>query len=235
VTDDAPVVLARAEGPHGETVLRRRGEVTELVVDGVFAMDSAQTSTEAALATLALDRLAGTRLRVCVGGLGLGVTARTLLDDPRVARVEVVELDAALVGWVRDGLVPDAAGLADDPRVRLHVGDVADVVPAFAPQSLDAVLLDVDNGPGFLVHGTNAGLYTRPFLAAAAHTLAAGGVLAVWSADPSPALLATVTDVCGACEEVLLPVRRGRHTFEYAVYLGVLRGGRPSAATRRPQ
>ena len=220
--DDTPVVLARADGPHGETVLRRRGEVTELVVDGVFAMDSAQTSTEAALAGLALDRLTGrepARLRVCVGGLGLGVTARALLDDPRVARVEVVELDAALDGWARDGLVPGAQGLAADPRVRLHVGDVADVVPAFAPQSLDAVLLDVDNGPGFLVHGTNAGLYDAPFLAAAARTLAAGGVLAVWSADPSPGLLARLTDVCGACEEVRLPVRRGRHRFEYAIYL----------------
>ena len=220
--DDTPVVLARADGPHGETVLRRRGDVTELVVDGVFAMDSAQTSTEAALAGLALDRLTGDGLRVCVGGLGLGVTARTLLGDPRVARVDVVELDAALVGWVRDGLVPGAEGLADDGRVRLRVGDVADVVPAFAPQSLDAVLLDVDNGPGFLVHGTNAGLYDEPFLAAAARTLAEGGVLAVWSADASPALLARMSDVCGTCEEVLLPVRRGRHEFEYAIYLGVL-------------
>jgi spermidine synthase len=220
VTDDAPVVVARAEGPHGETVLRRRGAVTELVVDGVFAMDSEQTSTEAALATLALDRLRGTRLRVCVGGLALGVTARTLLDDPRVARVDVVELDAALVGWVRDGLVPDAAGLTTDPRVTVHVGDVATVVPAFGPRSLDAVLLDVDNGPGFLVHGTNAGLYEAPFLAAAARTLTAGGVLAVWSADPSPALLATVTGVCGTGDEVLLPVRRGRHELEYAIYLG---------------
>ena len=221
--DDAPVVIARADGPHGETVLRRRGDVTELVVDGVFAMDSAQTSTEAALATLALDRLAGTGLRVCVGGLGLGVTALTLLGDPRVARVDVVELDAALVGWVRDGLVPGAEGLRDDARVRLRVGDVADVVPAYPPRSLDAVLVDVDNGPGFLVHGSNAGLYTPDFLAAAARTLTDDGVLAVWSADASPELLAVVTDVCGTCEEVLLPVRRGRHEFEYAIYLGSLR------------
>jgi spermidine synthase len=221
--DDAPVVIARADGPHGETVLRRRGDVTELVVDGVFAMDSAQTSTEAALATLALDRLAGTGLQVCVGGLGLGVTALTLLGDPRVARVDVVELDAALVGWVRGGLVPGAEGLGDDGRVRLRVGDVADVVPAYPPRSLDAVLLDVDNGPGFLVHGSNAGLYTADFLAAAARTLTDDGVLAVWSADASPELLAVVTEVCGTCEEVLLPVRRGRHEFEYAIYLGSLR------------
>ena len=213
-------MLARAEGPQGETVLRRRGDVTELVVNGVFAMDSEQTTTEAALATLALARLPPDGpLRVCVGGLGLGVTARTLLADPRVARVDVVELDAALAGWVRAGLVPGAVGLLADPRVRLHVGDVAAVVPSLPAGGLDAVLLDVDNGPEFLVHDANAALYRREFLAAAAATLRAGGVLAVWSADPSPALAAALDAACGECEAVELPVRRGRHEFRYAVYL----------------
>jgi spermidine synthase len=223
VVDESPVVLGRADGPHGETVLRRRGDVVELVVDGVFAMDSEQTSTEAALATLALERLpAGDDhhgLRVCVGGLGLGVTTLTLLADPRVARVDVVELDAVLAGWMRDGLVPGAETLLDDARVTLRVGDVATVVPALPAGSLDAVLLDVDNGPEFLVHGANAPLYEPRFLTAAAARLRPGGILAVWSADPSPELRTRLAAACGPCDEVLLPVRRGRHVFEYAVYL----------------
>jgi len=220
MVDESPVVVARAYSPHGETVLRRRGDVTELVVNGVFAMDTEQTTTEAALATLALQRLPGSGpLRVCVGGLGLGITACTLLADPRVARLDVVELDAALAGWVRSGLVPGAEGLLDDGRVRLHLGDVAAVVPALGAAVLDAVLLDVDNGPEFLVHDANAPLYEARFLAAAAGTLRAGGVLAVWSADPDPALAAAMAAACGPCEEVTLPVRRGRHEFVYAVYL----------------
>jgi spermidine synthase len=227
--DESPVVLARAEGPHGETVLRRRGDVTELVVNGVFAMDTEETTTEAALATLTLERLPGDGpLRVCVGGLGLGVTARTLLADPRVGRLDVVELDAALAGWVRAGLVPGTEGLLADDRVRLHVGDVAAVVPTLGAAALDAVLLDVDNGPEFLVHDANAPLYEPGFLARAAGTLRAGGVLAVWSAEPSPALAAAMTAACGPCEEVTLPVRRGRHEFAYAVYLS----RRVSTATR---
>jgi spermidine synthase len=222
VLDDSPVVLARARGPHGETVLRRRGDVTELVVDGVFAMDTEQTTTEAALATLPLDRLPAeaTGLHVVVGGLGLGVTVATLLDDPRVGRVDVVELDEALALWVRDGLVPGARGLLDDPRVRLHVGDVLSVVPRFARGTLDAVLLDVDNGPDFLVHGDNAAVYEREYLTDAAATLRPGGMLAIWSADPSGDLRNAMAEVCATSEEVLLPVRRGRHTFEYAIYLG---------------
>ncbi|MDQ1292155.1 MAG: hypothetical protein QG608_32, partial [Actinomycetota bacterium] len=37
---DGPVVLAEADGPDGRTVLRRRGGTLELIVNGVFAMDS---------------------------------------------------------------------------------------------------------------------------------------------------------------------------------------------------
>jgi spermidine synthase len=66
------------------------------------------------------------------------------------------------------------------------VGDVADALREAPPASLDAVLLDVDNGPGFLVAPANARLYDDGGLAAAAAALAPGGVLAVWcSHEPS--------------------------------------------------
>jgi len=250
---DAPSVLARAKGPHGETALRRRGDVLELVVDGVFAMDSAHPGTEIALARLSLDRLPldlaggqagdpsgilagdlagdpagadGRRARpaVLVGGLGLGYTARAVLADPRVRRLVVVELDGALVGWAGSGLVPAAAEALADPRTEVVVDDVLRAVPALAPGRLDALLLDVDNGPGFLVHASNAGVYTAPFATACARALRVGGVLAVWSADPAPALRTLLQDQVGPCEEVLLPVERDGRAFTYAVYL----------ATRRP-
>ena len=37
------VTVARADTPHGEVALRRRGAVLELVVDGAFAMDTVDT------------------------------------------------------------------------------------------------------------------------------------------------------------------------------------------------
>lgn len=218
--DDEPrVVLARAADEHGEIALARRGGVTELVVDGVFAMDTVHTATERALATLALDRLAGNALRVLVGGLGLGFTARALLDSPLVAHVEVVELHAPLVGWARAGLVPALAGLLDDERVALTVGDVVDVVPRLSPGTFDAVLLDVDNGPGFLIHPGNAAVYRGRFLAVASRVLAPGGVLAVWSADPSPELADELAAACGSVEVVTLDVERDGRAFTYTVYL----------------
>jgi len=222
-----PVTLARSQDEHGEVALRRRGEVLELVVGGVFAMDTVDVSTEVELATLALARLPRRRsgLAVLVGGLGLGFTTRHVLADPRVGRVVVAELHAVLVEWVRTGLVPPAAGLLDDPRVEVAVADVRDTVAAAPQASFDAVVLDVDNGPGFLVHAANAAVYAAPFLAAVADRLRPGGVLAVWSADPAPALRTVLADVVGPCEELLRTVVRDGRTLTYATYVAV----RPAA------
>ncbi len=217
-------VVARASDERGEIALARRGDVTELIVNGAFAMDTVHTATERALATLALERLTGTDLRVLVGGLGLGFTARALLDDPRVTRVEVVELHALLVEWARVGLVPPLAGLLDDPRIAVTVGNVLDVVPALPHGRLDAVLLDVDNGPGFLIHERNTEVYRGQFLAAAVRALVPGGMVAFWSADPSPELAEELAAVADATEAVTLDVERDGRAFTYTVYLG-RRGG----------
>ena len=214
------VVVARAADEHGEVALARRGEVVELVVNGAFAMDTVHTATEWALATLALARVPGDGLRVLVGGLGLGFTVRALLDEPRVAHVEVVELHEPLVEWARAGLVPPLAGLLGDPRVAVTVADILDAVPALPAGSVDAVLLDVDNGPGFLIHPSNAAVYRAHFLAAAAQSLSARGVLAVWSADPAPSLADELTAACGGVEAVAFDVERDGRAFTYTVYLG---------------
>lgn len=215
------VTLAREGTPHGEVALRRRGDVLELVVDGAFAMDTVDTSTEVLLAARALARHPAPR-RVLVGGLGLGFTTRAVLADPRVRHVDVVELAAPLVGWARAGLAPELSGL-ESARCRLHVADVADVLrgAASVPAPWDVVLLDVDNGPGFLVHEANAALYEAPALRAARSALAPGGMLVVWSSHVAPALLAALEAAAeegdGVDEEVL-PVVRGGRTLDYALY-----------------
>ena len=209
-------------GTSGEVVLRRRvvddgSTRVELIVDGVFAMDDADVSTERALATEALRRCSGDRLEVLVGGLGLGWTAAAALADPRVAVVDVVELEPVLVAWARDGLLP---GLSPLPagRLRLQVADVAERLAA-TPGRWDAVLLDVDNGPGFLVHESNAALYRPAGLAVALAALRPGGVLAVWSSAPAPELVDRLAGLPGAAdaEQLLLTVERDGRRLEYAI------------------
>lgn len=218
----APIELARARTEHGELLLRRRGDVLELVVDGVFAMDTVDVSTERALADLALDRCPPAPpegFRVVVGGLGLGYTADRLLREARVGHVLVVELHPEVVAWARAGLTPVAGAVLADPRVEVRVGDVADVVPALPPRAADAVLLDVDNGPGFLIHQGNERIYGSTFITAALAALRPGGVLAVWSAQREPGLAARLAALAGDVEEVRLDVRRDGRDLEYALYL----------------
>jgi len=223
-------VVARADGVLGELVLRRRRsgdaagdtEVLELLSGGVFLMDTEDGTTERLLADAALRAVAepdAGSLRVLVGGLGLGLTAAAALADPRVTEVVVVEIEPVLTAWVRAGLVPGARGLLDDDRLRVVHADVRDALVTFERERFHAVLLDVDNGPGFLTHPSNADLYRAPALTAAAGVLVRGGVLAIWSADPAPDLAAALTKAVGQTRELRHVVHRHGRDLEYVLYL----------------
>lgn len=217
------VEIARAESPRGELVLRERRTphgptALELRANGVFVMDTVETTTERELANRALSLVEQPR-RVLIGGLGLGFTLHEVLADPRVERCAVVELEQALVDWMRDGTVPHGPALLADDRATLIVADVAMALEEAEPAAYDLVLLDVDNGPGYLVHDTNAALYERPALQTARRALRAGGALVVWSADRAPALGAAMEAVFGGCEAVAFEVDLQGRSEHYWLYV----------------
>ena len=114
--------------PMGPISLRRRWlpglerEVVEVMLGDEHLMSSLFTEGEIALTRLGLARAKGEGLRVLVGGLGLGYTARAALEDPRVAHVEVVEAVEAVIDWHRQGLVPIGDSLGDNPACTLTLG-----------------------------------------------------------------------------------------------------------------
>lgn len=201
--DDEVVVRVRADG------------ATELRVNGVFVMDDVETSSERLLAELVLDL--GAR-EVLVGGLGLGYTAQTLLAGD-VERLVVAELHADVVAAVRAGAGAGPSVL-DDPRCTVEVGDVRDVVAAQPDASLDAVLLDVDNGPDFLVHETNAAVYAADGLADATRVLRPSGALAVWSMADSAPLRARLSALLDDVRAVAVPVDLQGRSEHYWVLTG---------------
>jgi spermidine synthase len=193
------VEIARAESPRGEIVLRERRDestptVLELRVNGVFVMDTLETTTERALAQAALA-LVDRPKRVLVGGLGLGFTMHEVLADARVEACTVVEIEQSVVDWMRDGTVAHGPKMLADERVSVVVADVAVALAEAGESAYDLVLLDVDNGPGYLVHDANESLYQQPFLEAARRATA--GVLAIWSAAEAPQLQAAMEAVFG--------------------------------------
>ncbi len=216
------VEVARAESERGELVLRRRVEehgadALELRVNGVFVMDTRETSSEIELAAAALELVEDPR-RVAVGGLGLGFTAQRVLADPRVEEVRVVEIEESLIAWMRDGTIPHGPALLADKRLQIVNADIVMAI-AEATDSYDLVLLDVDNGPGYLVHDTNAGIYERDFLARTSQVLEPGGALVVWSADPAPELARVMEQVFGNCTEHRYDVLLQQRPEQYLLYL----------------
>jgi spermidine synthase len=204
----AAEIVERTTGHAGELVLRRIDEHHEIVANGVFLMDTRGGSSERLLVTATADRMPRPG-RMLIGGLGVGFSLAAALVHPAVTAVEVVEREAAVIRWNRGPLAPLHGDALADPRVTVHEADVADRIATAAPESFDAICLDTDNGPDWLVSPANARLYTDSGLSAAARALSPGGVLAVWSAAPSPALVARMGGQFSEVATLEVPVERG--------------------------
>ena len=180
----------------GEIVLRRRVEPTleidvyEVKLGEEFLMSSLFTVAEVELARLGLAEVSADGIDVLVGGLGLGYTAAAALEDPRTQTLTVVEAIAPVIGWHQRELLPDTAGLATDPRTRLHEGDFFALVGGdvgFAvdlPDRYDAILLDIDHTPRHVLHPSHSSFYTSSGLNSMRRHLKPLGVFALWSDDP---------------------------------------------------
>jgi hypothetical protein len=160
--------------------LETRGEHVELRIGDVPILTSAALGTENDFGALAGKLQTRADSRTLVGGLGFGSTLRgALASVGPAAKVIVVERLKTIVKLVQGELSPLAQGALDDPRTLLVRDDVAAVIAR--ERDLDAILLDVDNGPEWASFPDNAKLYDAAGLAAAWRALRPGGSYAVWS------------------------------------------------------
>jgi spermidine synthase len=183
-------IIGSTETPEGVLELRQRGERSFLItIAGRVLMTSDAHRSEDALAHLACAPLAGrARPHLLLGGLGMGYTLRAALDAlPGAAQVTVVDLNPIVVDWCRGPLAELTGKAIDDPRVEVVIADVAEVIRAAPPGSLDAIVLDLYEGPNEATSRESASLYGAAALERAWSALAPDGVLAIWSEDPDPA------------------------------------------------
>ena len=187
-------ILACEPSPLGLLCLRRRELlsqpgtiVTEVTLNHEFLMSSLYTDSERRLASTAIQMHLGNDLRVLVGGLGLGYTAREALLSDRVARVEVLELLPQVMDWLAKGLIPLSSQLNNQQRLVVTQGDVYRRLEGPADEQFDVILIDVDHSPDERLDDECISFYTTSGLMAARRHLADDGVLAVWSyAKSSP-------------------------------------------------
>lgn len=187
----------------GEISLRRRedpvtgADVLEIKLGDEFLMSSLFTVAEEELARLGLAMTgvaaegAAAPLDVVVGGLGLGYTALTVLEDRRVGSLVVVDALAQVIDWHHAGLIPAGAVLTADPRCRLVHADFFAALasddgldPVVPGRRWDAVLVDIDHSPRHVLDPSHASFYTPAGLQRLREHLKPDGVFALWSNDP---------------------------------------------------
>ena len=187
------------EAPLGPVSRRRQRlkmlddrEIHEVKLGNDYLMSSLFTKVEEELARLGLAATPGDSLDVVVGGLGLGYTAWTALEDPRIASLIVVDYLQPVIEWHQRGLVPLGPKLTADPRCRFVHGDYFALAAAegagFDPdqpqRQFDAVLLDIDHSPDHLLHPQHADYYSAEGLRSFSRLIRPGGVFGLWSDDP---------------------------------------------------
>lgn len=211
--------MAPVPGEDEKLHLYQRGDEYSIRLEkGGELMNTRIHGSEDALAELTCARLTDLSLpRLLIGGLGIGFTlAAALRRLGPDAVVEVAELVPAVVEWNRELLGGHAGLPLEDPRTRVHLGDVARLLGT-QRQVYDAVLLDVDNGPEGLTRRRNDWLYSVDGLSTIYGALRRGGVLAVWSAGPERSFSDRLRKVGFQVEEVSVrayPTRkRPRHTI----------------------
>lgn len=176
--------LDRRDSPDGVLELRQRDRDDFLIcVDGRVLMNSRASRSEKELGVRTCVGL-GAGARVLIGGLGMGLTLRAVLDTlPEESRVSVSELHPIVAEWCRGPLAALTDACLDDPRVTLRVGNVADHIreAADGTDSYDAIVLDLFEGPHTHTDAKRDPFYGRQAIERSWRALRPGGVLGVWA------------------------------------------------------
>jgi spermidine synthase len=186
-------------------------------------MSTRKHGSEDALGTLPCRRLRNPETaRVLIGGLGMGFTLAAVLKEVgAAAEVTVAELIPEVIEWNRGPLGNHSGQPLDDPRTRIHLGDVAKLLRK-KRGCFDVIALDVDNGPEGLTQSSNDWLYSTPGIVAAQESLTPDGILAYWSAGPDQAFHDRLRR-CGFLVEENSVFAHGKKGARHTIWLASLR------------
>ncbi len=178
--------LERAGNDAGdEILLRKRDDIYEIRYNGLELMSNINYQSETILAERSLRLYGRLPKSILIGGLGMGFTLRAALDYlPFDTEITVCELVPEIVEWNRSCIGHLAGHPLRDPRVKIRVGDVMDILKA-QRNTFDIILMDTDNGPDFTVRSSNNKIYANCGLRAVERALNPEGIASFWSATIS--------------------------------------------------
>lgn len=183
----------------GAISLRKRSEprlenrlIYEVKLNEEWLMSSLFVDAEEELSRLGLQKLNANghtdNLNVVVGGLGLGYTSVTALNNPDVSSLRTIDVMPAVIDWHKRGLLPVGDVLDTDLRSELILGDFFAIASSpddgfITSDKVHAVLLDIDHSPSHWLNQGNQGFYTQESLSNMANKIQKNGVFGLWSND----------------------------------------------------
>jgi spermidine synthase len=219
------ILLAESTTPDGAAMsLYEHDGAYSISFKGQELMHSKASASELLLGKLGIENLTkASKPLVMIGGLGLGFTLRTVLVGLKEdAQVDVVELVPKVVEWNREFLRDLNGALLDDPRVNLIEDDAVKLIRKGDPNTYDAMILDVDNGPTGMVKESNNSLYSHSGLRAVRKMLKPGGRVAFWSAGDDPHFKARMEKVGFRVGHIRAKVHERSKRSAYVIYVGDL-------------
>jgi spermidine synthase len=176
ITEDEGILELRQRGPR-DFIISLGSQVL---------MNSKAQRSEIALGELGCRGLMDHPApRVLVGGLGMGITLRAVLDAlPETAQVVVAELNPRIHQWCLGPLAALTDGAASDPRVSVEITDVSALIRKSCGAGFDAIILDLYRGPHPQTDWHKDPIYGSRAIERTRAALKEGGTFAVWGENP---------------------------------------------------
>jgi len=165
-------LLVSRNSIYGNLTVVETGNIRSLYENGLIIANSPDESAAEEAVHYALLEHKEPRHILMIGGGASGAIAQAL-RHPTVERIDLVELDPALIGIARQYFLSDASSLFSGPKVHLHYADAR----AFLKSERDTFDVIIVNVPDPQTAQLNR-FYTVEFFRSARDHLAPGGLLA---------------------------------------------------------
>ena len=186
----AAEVVERLQGLSGEIQLQRRGSEFEIIYNGVFLMATYNGASEKQAvrdALLSFTCNGYSKLRALMGGLGVGYSLHEALSFKEVEQVKVVEIEPAVIGWNRKYFGKINGNALNDKKCVVVEGDFYTVLTGEAAAAqrgeknrYHLIMVDTDNGSGWLSIPSNAAIYKEQGLKYISTCLHPNGIACFW-------------------------------------------------------
>ena len=198
-------LLASRDSIYGNLTVVETGNIRSLYDNGLILANSPdESAAEEAVHYALLEHPAPRRILLIGGGASDAIAQA--LKHPTVERIDLVELDPALIGMARQYFSSGSSSLFSDPRVHLHYADGRAYLKS-ARDTFDVIIVNVPDPQTAQLNR----FYTAEFFRSARDHLAPGGLLAFQLRSSEEAISPGLTEFLRCINRTL------REVFPYVV------------------